>query len=176
MSKPRKTAPSTETAPSADATFALALAEALTTPAPSAETAAIAFALSGGNVETETAVRDALSAEVPPFALESVSASGARTTITSNGEVVTILRVSATGAVREEASEILSAEAFRHTRASAAEVAMDNAMSRASALREGRSEGRKAARLLTGGRESVTDLRNALEARAHLRALRRSAV
>jgi hypothetical protein len=125
-------------------------------------------------IETPSTVAPA-TIEAPPFALESVSANGARTTITSDGESVRIFRVSASGAVREETSEILSSEAYVQTRLDAAAVAMDNAMTKASALREGRSEGRKAARLLTGGRESVTDLRNALEARAHLRALRRSA-
>jgi hypothetical protein len=86
--------------------------------------------------------------------IESVSASGSRTTIASDGEIVTVTTISPSGTVRVSESRVMSESDYPEQLRAAALVARDHALSEASAIREGRAIGRKAALVLTGGREA----------------------
>ena len=86
--------------------------------------------------------------------IESVSASGARTIIESNGEVVITTTISPSGAVRVSESRVMAESEYPERMREAANAARDHGLSESSAIREGRAMGRRAARALTGGRES----------------------
>ncbi|NBZ97043.1 MAG: hypothetical protein EBR40_11580, partial [Proteobacteria bacterium] len=86
--------------------------------------------------------------------IESVSASGSRTVIESNGEIVTVTTISASGTVRVNESRVMSETEYPDRMREAANAARDHALSEASAIREGRTMGRKAARALSGGKDA----------------------